>query len=112
MKLFDSHCHLDDPIYDNDFNEVIERAKQNDVAAMMIAGVNRSSVEKAVDITRYHPMLYAAVGVHPHDAKNCSDTDLRTLGNLAPFPKSGPGEKSVLILTGCIHRLRIRSTGF
>ena len=83
MKLFDSHCHLDDPIYDNDLNEVIGRARQNDVAAMMIAGVNRSSVEKAVIMTRHHPMLYTAVGVHPHDAKNCSDTDLVALGGLA-----------------------------
>ena len=87
MKLFDSHCHLDDPVYDNDLNEVIGRAQENDVAAMMMAGVNRSSVEKAVDMTRHHPMLYAAVGVHPHDAKNCSDTDLAALGDLAADSK-------------------------
>jgi TatD DNase family protein len=87
MKLFDSHCHLDDPIYDNDLNEVIARARQNDVAAMMIAGVNCPSVKKAVDMAHHHPMLYAAVGVHPHDAKNCSDSDLAALGDLAADPK-------------------------
>ena len=82
MKLFDSHCHLDDPVYDKDFDAVLARAKENDVTAMMIAGVNPPSVEKAVDLARRHPALYAAVGVHPHDAKNCSDADLKALGNL------------------------------
>jgi len=87
MKLFDSHCHLDDPVYDKDFDAVLARANENGVTAMMIAGVNRPSVEKAVDLARHHPALYAAVGVHPHDAKNCSDTDLKVLGDLAGDPK-------------------------
>ncbi|MEA3230452.1 MAG: TatD family hydrolase [Thermodesulfobacteriota bacterium] len=87
MKLFDSHCHLDDPVYDKDFDAVMARAGENDVTAMMIAGVNRPSVEKAVDLARRYPGLYAAVGVHPHDAKNCSDADLKALGNIAADPK-------------------------
>ncbi len=87
MKLFDSHCHLDDSVYDKDRGEVIERAHQNDVVAMMIAGVNRSSVQKAVDLARRNPPLYAAVGVHPHDAQHCSDDDLKTFRHLAAGPK-------------------------
>ncbi len=87
MKLFDSHCHLDDPVYDDDFDAVMARARENDVAAMMIAGVNPSSVEKAVELSHRYSVIYAAVGVHPHDAKKCSDADLNILSHLASDTK-------------------------
>ncbi len=87
MKLFDSHCHLDDSVYDKDRDEVVMRARENDVTAMLIAGVNRSSVQKAVDLARRYPALYAAVGVHPHDTQHCSDDDLKMFAKLAADPK-------------------------
>ena len=74
MKLFDSHCHLDDSVYDSDIGAVLTRAKENDVLAMMIAGVNLSSVTKALALARKHASVYAAVGLHPHDAKSGTDT--------------------------------------
>lgn len=87
MKLFDSHCHLDDSVYDKDREAVIERARENDVVVMLIAGVNRSSVQTAIDLTRQFPALYTAVGVHPHDAQHCCDDDLKTFRHLAADPK-------------------------
>ena len=87
MKLFDSHCHLDDSVYDRDRDDILTRARENDIVAMMIAGVNRSSVQKAVDLARRNPSLFAAVGVHPHDAQYCSDDDLKMFGKLAADPK-------------------------
>ena len=40
MILFDSHCHLDDKIYDNDLQDVLDRAADEKVKAMMLAGVD------------------------------------------------------------------------
>jgi TatD DNase family protein len=83
MKLFDSHCHLDDPSYRKDFPSVLQRAKQSGVEAVMIAGIDLASSLAAVAIANAHEGIYAAVGVHPHDAKTCDEKILAQLKKLA-----------------------------
>ncbi|MGD9975854.1 MAG: TatD family hydrolase [Desulfatirhabdiaceae bacterium] len=86
MKLFDSHCHLDDPVYD-DIDSVIQKAAQSDVHAMMIAGINLTTSFKAVSLSTSHPEIFASVGFHPHDASSCNETALRELIDLAKNPR-------------------------
>jgi len=96
MRLFDSHCHIDDKAYANDILEVIDRACQEGVRGMMIVGVDVQTSLKAIElapnnITRNHtnqaaqghPIIITSVGIHPHDAKNCSIKTLETLKTLA-----------------------------
>ncbi|WP_373497876.1 TatD family hydrolase [Desulfococcus sp.] len=87
MKLFDSHCHLSDPGYAQDFDRVLRRMSDTGVAAAILVGVNRKDSEKAVRLAASHPGLYASVGVHPHDAENCSEETLHALKALAGHPK-------------------------
>lgn len=71
MQLFDTHCHIADPAFDADRQEVIGR--------FLDAGVRRALVvadpceetpnqEKVFDLVRQYDFLYAAIGVHPHNA--------------------------------------------
>lgn len=87
MKLFDSHCHLDDKSYDKDRNEVIKRAKEAGVMAAMIVGVSQQSSAVAVELAESHHGLYASVGIHPHEAKECSQAMLDFLVHLSKSPK-------------------------
>jgi len=87
VKLFDSHCHLDDSIYDKDFKHVLSRADDAGVSGIMIVGVDRKSSAKAVALAESSPGLYASVGVHPHDAKDCSKEALEFLVTLAGSPQ-------------------------
>jgi TatD DNase family protein len=87
MKLFDSHCHLDDRIYDKDFKDVLSRANNAGVSRIMIVGVDKKSSERAVTLAESNPELYASVGFHPHDAKECSKEALEFLIKLAESPK-------------------------
>ncbi len=87
MKLFDSHCHLDDRLFDKDLNEVILRAQKAGVDAMMVVGVTKDSSEKAVEMADSHPGIYASVGIHPHDAKECTEDSLIYLKTLAENTK-------------------------
>lgn len=87
MKLFDSHCHLDDSAYDKDIDDVIKRANETGVSAIMIVGTDKKSSEKAVALAESHNGLYASVGIHPHDAKNCSEQVLSCLIKLAKSKK-------------------------
>ena len=87
MKLFDSHCHLDDKAYRKDLDRVIERARQAGVARMMSIGVNTKTATRAVELADNHPDIYASVGFHPHDASQCNADDLDFLKELAQNPR-------------------------
>jgi TatD DNase family protein len=87
MEIFDSHCHLDDRGFDRDLDDVIQRARKADVKAMMAVGIDAPTSRKAVSIANRYDGLIASVGVHPHDAKGCSDDILNDLKLLASDSK-------------------------
>ncbi|MBW2432955.1 MAG: TatD family hydrolase [Deltaproteobacteria bacterium] len=87
MKLFDSHCHLDDKSYRKDLVRVIERARQAGIARMMTIGVNKKTAARALEIAESHPDIYASVGYHPHDAGQCNADELDFLTDLAQNPR-------------------------
>lgn len=87
MKLFDSHCHLDDTVFQPDFEKVLQRAAEADVKRMMIAGIDGHTSTRAVELAQSFPEIYASVGVHPHDARSCSEKTLSELSSLALYPK-------------------------
>ncbi|SHK21156.1 TatD DNase family protein [Desulfatibacillum alkenivorans DSM 16219] len=87
MRIFDSHCHIDDKSYDDDFQETLDRAKDNRVIACMIVGITLKTCRKAVPLCEASANCFTSVGVHPHDAKSCSEKVLEKLRELAKSPK-------------------------
>jgi TatD DNase family protein len=87
MKIFDSHCHLDDRSYAKDLNDILDRARTAGVTAMMTVGTDYNSSHKAVLLAEKYPVCYASVGIHPHDAKDCGNNVLEELRNLAGHAK-------------------------
>ena len=76
MSFIDSHCHLDGPEYDADRDEVIARARDAGVTTLLNVGTgdpHSGAFERAVELAQAHEEIYAAVGVHPHDAKLFDD---------------------------------------
>lgn len=82
MKLFDSHCHLDDRTYDRNRSDVLARARQNGVDGCMTVGVDKDSSVRALDIARQHNGCVASVGIHPHYARTCSQETIQALQDL------------------------------
>ena len=87
MKLFDSHCHLDDRAFESDIQDVVKRMNADGVAAAMIVGTTLARSIKAVSVAESFPGLYASVGIHPHDAKSCDEATLNTLITIAKNPR-------------------------
>lgn len=85
--LVDSHCHLQDSQFESDRDEVLDRARQAGVSAFVVIGTDLESSRRAVDLADSHSDVYAAVGVHPHDAKDLDDRTLGALERLADSPK-------------------------
>jgi len=87
MKLFDSHCHLDDRSYQNNLEAVIHRAKQDGINNMMTVGIDQETSIRAIEIAGKFDGVYASIGVHPHRASSCSNLVMETLTNLAKNPR-------------------------
>lgn len=66
--FIDSHCHLDFNDFEEDFNEIIERAKENGVTTILNAGNNINELDNQLKISEKYPFICTAVGVHPHNA--------------------------------------------
>ncbi len=83
MKLFDSHCHLDDKSYRKDINEVLERAVAADVKKIMLVGITEKNSKQLVEMAESNSIFYSSVGIHPHDASSCSDDAIAGLKKIA-----------------------------
>jgi TatD DNase family protein len=85
----DSHCHLADPRMRDDADAIVARARDAGVSTIISVGAI-SSIETdrlAVEIAERHEGIYAAIGVHPHDAKDWNDARLAQLRDLAQSRK-------------------------
>ena len=72
----DSHAHIDGPEFDADRDEIIERAHAAGVTTILNVGTGdpHSGVfERAIEVGRKYPLLYTAIGTHPHDARFYDD---------------------------------------
>ncbi|NOT58986.1 MAG: TatD family hydrolase [Acidobacteria bacterium] len=86
----DSHAHLDTPNYDADRAAVIARAQAAGVELFLeIAGsdIGEGSLPKGLKLAEDHEFIYAAVGLHPHEASLFNDELEVTLINAARHAK-------------------------
>jgi TatD DNase family protein len=99
--LIDTHCHLDLDKFDADRADVILRAQLAGVARILIPATNLTSSLSAVKLAESHPMLFAAVGVHPMEAAIFrADTlsNLHELASSSPSPLGGVARGGVKIV--------------
>ncbi len=71
FRCVDSHAHIGGEEYDADRNEVIERARAAGVSAILNIGSGEPAsgvFERAIEVAEQYEDVYAAIGVHPHDA--------------------------------------------
>jgi TatD DNase family protein len=81
--LIDSHAHIYYRDYAGDFDEMLERAADAGVGAMLVVGTDIESSRQSVELAEKYPQLYAAVGIHPHDASRVTDTCYDVIRDLA-----------------------------
>jgi TatD DNase family protein len=85
LLFVDSHAHIDGPEFDSDRDEVIQRARDAGVSAILNVGTGEphsGAFERALELAEKHRDVYAAVGVHPHDARLFDEKAEQRLTNL------------------------------
>jgi TatD DNase family protein len=84
---FDSHAHINDERFDADRDETIKRAFDGGLAGFLNAGADMESSASGLAIAEKYPGVFAAVGIHPHDAKAAVEADYSKLAQWASNPK-------------------------
>ena len=85
MDLIDSHAHVDVPGFDGDREAMLDRARLAGVGTLLAIG-NGPELEKlgaAIPYAEQYDWIYAAMGIHPHEAKHATDAHYAELDRLA-----------------------------
>ncbi len=85
--LVDTHAHLDSNRFSDDLPQVIEAAKAAGVHKVLTIGCDLASSRASVDLAANYPEIYAAVGIHPHDAREATPDTIEELKVLAQQDK-------------------------
>ena len=85
--MIDTHTHLDLKDFDRDRRQVIESALSNGVEKIINVGFDLESSQKSIQLAEEFEEIYAAVGFHPHDAKNLDQKSLKEIEALAAHAK-------------------------
>ncbi|WP_335872085.1 TatD family hydrolase [Bacillus sp. 2205SS5-2] len=85
--LFDTHVHLNVDQFNDDLEEVVQRAKEAGVEKMVVVGFDRPTIERAIELVNTYAHLYASIGWHPVDAVDMKDEDLDWIKQLSSHPK-------------------------
>jgi TatD DNase family protein len=81
--LIDSHAHIYYRDYAGDFDAMLQRATDAGVDAILVVGTDIESSRESVELAEKHPQIYAAVGIHPHDAGRVTEACYDVIRELA-----------------------------
>ncbi len=87
MELIDTHCHLTYEPLAQDIEGVVARSQAAGVTGWLAVGTGAEHNRKAVALAERFESMYAAIGIHPHDAKSVTAAALAELKDLAQSNK-------------------------
>lgn len=87
LELVDTHVHLDDPRLCKDLEQILTEAQQAGVKRLINIGHNLESSRASLQLAQRYNNIWAAVGVHPHSAKEMTAAHWEELQALAVQPK-------------------------
>jgi len=73
LHIIDSHAHLDYPQFDDQLDDVIDRAAGLGVREMITIGVKLSTASRPRDIAETYDNIWFSAGIHPHEAGKEAD---------------------------------------
>lgn len=65
IRLFDSHCHLDFPVFDNDRDAIFEQMRKVGIEGVLIPGVRKDNWRFIRQLAAIKPSVHVALGLHP-----------------------------------------------
>jgi len=83
MELIDTHCHLTFKQLIENLDALLQRSREANVTGWLTVGTDPEHNQKCVELAQRHKNIYAAVGIHPHEAKDAAASTFEDLKTLA-----------------------------
>jgi TatD DNase family protein len=87
IELFDTHAHLETESLFGSLPDVLRRARDAGLTRIITVGTDLTDARRAVEIAREYAWVHAAVGIHPHHAKDANDRRLQATAALGAAPE-------------------------
>jgi len=71
--IFDTHAHYDDERFDEDRDTLLKQLHQEGISYILNASASPESLEDSIELSEKYPFIYAALGIHPHDADKMNE---------------------------------------
>jgi TatD DNase family protein len=94
MQFIDTHSHLYLKEFESDINEVLDRARKEEISKIILPNIDSSSITSLHDLTnRYPDLCIPLMGLHPTNVKGNFEKELELIFNqLDKFSYKGIGE--------------------
>ncbi len=86
-NIFDTHAHYDDERFNEDRDELLSSLFGGSVSHIINCGCDLKSSLTTIALSEKYPNLYAAIGVHAHEASECTAEDLAEIKKLYSHSK-------------------------
>ncbi len=85
--IFESHAHYDDEQFGSDREAILKKVRNSGVGCIINAASSMNSSRISLELAKSHEIIYASVGVHPHDVQDMKESDLEILLAMTAFDK-------------------------
>jgi TatD DNase family protein len=79
--LIDTHCHLDDALFDHDRERIMQAALSQHVNKIVVPAVSRESFNRVIELATVYPQCCYALGIHPMFVEAAQLEDLDALND-------------------------------
>lgn len=75
--MIDTHAHLNFDAFNEDIDEVIQRAKSSGLEYIIVPGVEPENLNSLLEFAKSKKEIYCGMGIHPHNAKESGMNELQ-----------------------------------
>lgn len=80
--IFDSHAHYDDTAFAPDRHDLFTQLFTTDICGIINVGCNLKTSQNSIELAHKYPLIWASVGIHPHEAEKVTQNYINELKNL------------------------------
>lgn len=85
--LIDTHCHLDFKDFKDDMDVVLKRSRDSGIKFIINVGSSMEGTARSIKLSEENDFIYAAVGIHPHEADSVTENDIKLFAEFLKKPK-------------------------
>lgn len=85
--IFETHAHYDDPVFDEDRDELLSSFPENGICRVINVGSDVKSLDDVITLTEKYPFVYGAAGIHPDEIGALNEDIFKKISDMCDMDK-------------------------